>query len=82
MILQANHFLQKPRDKTIWPISLCNFTLMVPKITPSVNYNWWLKRLDSDTQLNKPTNQNPINFTKVVKPTNNKTLSERLWGLV
>ncbi len=26
------------------------------KIAPFVDYNWWLKRLD--TQLNEPTNQN------------------------
>ena len=30
--------------------------MMVHKITPSVDDNWWLKGLDSDTQLNKPTN--------------------------
>ena len=38
---------------------------MINKITLSVDYNKWLKRLD--TQLNKPTNQNLI---KVYKPTN------------
>ena len=27
-----------------------------------------------DTQLNKPTNQNPLIFLKVVKPTHKKTL--------
>ena len=26
--------------------------------TPSVDYNWWLKRLD--TKLNEPTNQNSM----------------------
>ncbi len=30
------------------------------------NYNCWLKRLD--TQLNKPTKQNPLKVPKVVKP--------------
>ena len=41
------------------------------KITPSVDHNKWLKRLD--TQLNEPTNQNSIIIQKVVEPTNNKT---------
>ena len=34
----------------------------------SVDYNNWLKRLH--TQINKPTNQNSIKFSKVVIPTN------------
>ena len=42
-------------------------------ITTSVNYNYYLKRLE--TQLNEPTNQNSILVPKVVKPTNKK----RLW---
>ena len=46
--------------------------MMKHKITHSVDYNYWLKRLD--TQLNKPTNQNLIRVPKVVKPTNKKTL--------
>ncbi len=41
------------------------------KITPSVDYNKWIKRLD--TQLNEPTNQNAIKDPKVVKQTNKKT---------
>ena len=32
--------------------------MLIHKIKPSVNYNQWLKRLD--TQLNEPTNQNSI----------------------
>ena len=42
---------------------------MIHKITQSVDYNYWLKRLDA--QLNEPTNKNTI---RVVKPTNKKTL--------
>ena len=42
------------------------------KITPSVDYTLWLKRLD--TQHNDPTNKNLIKVLKVVKPTNKKTL--------
>ena len=38
----------------------------------SVDLNYWLNRLD--TQLNKPTHQNSIKVSKVVKPTNKKTL--------
>ena len=41
-------------------------------MTPSVNYNQWLKRLDN--QFNEPINQNAIKVPKVVKPTNKKTL--------
>ena len=40
---------------------------MIHKIKPFVDYNQWLKRLD--TQLNKP-----IKVSKVVKPTNKETL--------
>ena len=40
--------------------------------TPSLNCNYWLKRLD--TQLNKPTNQNSVKVPKVVKLTNKKML--------
>ena len=42
---------------------------------PSVGYNWSLKCLD--TQLNQQTNQNSINVTKNVKPSN-KTLGNNL----
>ena len=38
------------------------------KITPSVDYKLWLKRLD--TQLDETTNQNAIKVSKVVKPIN------------
>ena len=55
------------RDKTIWPINYCTFPLMIHKITPSLGYNWLLKRFDK--QLNKPT----IKVTKVVKPTHKNT---------
>ena len=50
--------------------------MMVQKVTPSVYYNQWLKRLN--TQLNESTNQNPIKVPKVVKPTNIKTLLKTL----
>ena len=45
--------------------------LMIDKITPSVHTKL-LKRLD--TQHNEQTNQNLTKVTKVVKPTNKKTL--------
>ena len=41
------------------------------QITPSVYYNYWLNRLE--TQLNEQTNQNS-KVPKVVKSTNKKTL--------
>ena len=34
----------------------------IHKIIPSVDYNLWLKRLN--TELNKPTNQNSIKLPK------------------
>ena len=46
--------------------------MMIQKITPFVDYNWWLKRLY--TQLIEPINQNSIKVPKVVKPKNKKTL--------
>ena len=54
------------------PINLCTSTMIIHKITPSIDYNLWFKRLD--TQLNEPTNQNWIKVPKVVKPTKKKTL--------
>ncbi len=45
---------------------------MLHKITLSVYYNKWLKRLD--TKLNKQININSIKVPKFVKQTNNKTL--------
>ena len=41
---------------------------MIHKIIPSVNYIL-------DTTLNEPTNQNSMKVSKVVEPTNKKTLS-------
>ena len=52
--------------------------MIIHKIIPSVDYNKWLKRLD--TQNNEPTNQISRKVPEVVKPTNKKTLL--LWGLV
>ena len=39
---------------------------------PSVDYNNWLKSLE--TQLNEPNNQNSVKVLKVVKPISKKTL--------
>ena len=50
------------------------------KITPSVDYNSWLKCLD--TQLNESTNQNSLKVPKVVSPMNEKNVITKLWGLV
>ena len=43
---------------------------MIHKIIPSVDYSWWLKRLD--IQLNAPTKQSYIQVPKVVKPRTKK----------
>ena len=54
------------RDKT-----MANKFMYISRITPSVDYNSWFKRLD--TELSNPTNK--INKSlKEVKSTNNKTL--------
>ena len=50
--------------------------MIIHKIASSVDYNYWLKRLD--TQLNESTNQNSLKVPKVEKPTNKKTLLKTL----
>ena len=47
--------------------------MMIHKITPSLDYNKWLIYF-KDTQLNEPTNQNPIKLLIVAKPTKIKQL--------
>ena len=44
--------------------------MYITNVIPSVDYEYWLKRLD--TKLNEPSNQNSIKVPKVV--TNKKTL--------
>ena len=51
--------------------------MLIHKIIPSIDYNWWLKRLD--TQLNKTTNKNPLKVPEVIKPTIKKTLLQNFW---
>ena len=41
--------------------------ILIHTITPSIDYNWWLKRLD--TQLVEPTNQNLFKVYKIIKKT-------------
>ena len=55
-----------------WSINLCTSQIIIHKISSTVDYNWWLKRLD--TQLNEPTNKNSTKVPKVVNPTNKKIL--------
>ena len=43
--------------------------MMTTLITLTGDYNWWLKRLD--TNLNEPTNQNSIEVLKVINQTKN-----------
>ena len=55
--------------------------MLIHKIIHSVDYNWWLKRLD--TQLNKTTIQNDIKVPRIAKSKNKKTLGIiKLWELV
>ena len=55
--------------------------MMIFKITPSVDYTWWLKRLY--TQLNEPINQNSVKVPKVVEPMNKnqENFIIKVWGL-
>ena len=54
--------------------------MMTHKIAPAVDINQWLKR--SNTQLNKPTNQNSVKVPKVVRPTNKKRYCKTLGTIV
>ena len=56
--------------------SMADKLMYIPKINPFVDYNKWLKNLD--TQLNEPINQNSLKVPKVVKPT--KELKENFEG--
>ena len=53
-----------------WPVNCCTSPLIIHQITTSLDYNQWLKRLD--TQLKYPTNQNLLKVPIV--PTNYKSL--------
>ena len=46
--------------------------MMIHKITPSVDYNLWLKRMDN--YLSETTNHISIKVPEIVKQTNNETL--------
>ena len=46
--------------------------MIIHKITHSIDYNYWLKRLES--KLNEQTNNNSIEVPKVAQPINKKTL--------
>ena len=52
--------------------------MMIYRINPSVEYNDWLKSLD--TQINESTNQNSLKVPKVVNPTNTKKMSLKNFG--
>ena len=72
----------RTRDlKGQWPINCCTSPMMIHIITPIVDYNLWLKRLD--TQFSEPTNQNSVKVPKVVEPTNRTdNVILKLLGLV
>ena len=52
---------------------------MIHKITPSVDLNWWLKRLN--TQHNELTNQK-INKSSKLLSNEHEIVNINLWGLV
>ena len=64
-LIVKTHF---PRDTTMAE-KKCTSPKMIHISNPSVDYNWWLKRLD--TQFNEPT-----------KPTNKNNVFIKLWGLM
>ena len=68
------HILYQQGSKGIrhGPIKWCTSPIIIYEITPSLDYNYLLKCLD--TQVNETTNQNSIKVSKVVKPTNKKML--------
>ena len=53
--IRSASILGSKRDMT-WTINLCTPPMRIHKITPSLDYNWWLKRWV--TQINELTNQN------------------------
>ena len=57
-----------------WITGQVRFLMMTDKITPTVDYNQWMKTFD--TQINEPTNQN---YIKVPKANKKKTL---IWGIL
>ena len=50
------------------------------KITPSVDYNYWLTHFDN--HVSKATHQNSIKVPKVVKTNEKENVIIKLWGLV
>ena len=52
--------------------------MLIHKIIPSVDYDYWLKLLD--TQLNKYIHQNSFKVPKVVMLTNKKSLALKTLG--
>ena len=63
---------QKSKGIRQCTINLYTFPMMMHKSTPSLDYNYWLKRLD--IKLNETTNQNSMKVPKVVKLMNDKSL--------
>ena len=63
---------QVPKELRQWTINRCTSSMMIHKITLSVEYNKGLKHLN--TQLNETTNQNSTKVSKVVKENNEKKL--------
>ena len=53
---------------------------MIHIITPSADYNKWLKRLN--TQLNDPTNQNSLKYPKLLSQRIKKRFYQTLWTSV
>ena len=79
-----------PENRTIISISSATYDkgirqtkadkMMIHKITPTLDYNKQLKLLD--TNFNKPTVENLIKVSKVVKPKNKNNVKIQLWELV
>ena len=53
--------IQRSKGIRKWPTNWCTSQIMIHKFPSFVDYNHWLKRLD--TQLNESTNQNKLVLT-------------------
>ena len=63
-----------------WPINWYTSIMMIHKITSNVDYNKWLKGLD--TQLNEANNHNSTKFPKLLNQRIRKRYHKTIWTSV
>ena len=71
VIMSASAGDQGSKGIRQWPINWCKSPMIT--ITPSVDYNWWLKRLNTQNSIKVPKNC-PANILEI--------FIIKLWGLV